>query len=140
MGGLSIRAWLKNVGGLDRIHRVVTVGTPHRGTLMARRSGLTNIQQMRIDSPWLAQLSASESPQTYAAFTCFWSRCDNIVFPTESATLPGAANRHLAAMPHVGMAYHPEILAEVLRLVQANDLTSLDVTNPLQGGAGGQVQ
>jgi hypothetical protein len=37
--------------------------------------------------------------------------------PTRHATLPGADNRHLPATPHVQMAYHPAVVAEVLRLV-----------------------
>jgi len=118
MGGLAVRAWLKDFGGADRIHHVVTVGTPHRGTSMARRARPANARQMRIASPWLVALSEHESSRTYETFTCFWSRCDNIVFPTDSATLPGAANRHLEATPHVRMAYHPEIFSEVLRLVE----------------------
>ena len=54
-----------------------------------------------------------------ARFVCFWSHCDNIVFPTRSATLPGADNRHLEATPHVRMVYHPDVFAEVMRALAA---------------------
>jgi len=47
---------------------------------------------------------------------CFWSRCDNIVFPTRNATLEGADNREVAGAPHVAMVFHPAVFAEVLRL------------------------
>ena len=120
MGGLAVRAWLRSHDGLGRLHHVVTIGAPHRGTSMARRARPENVRQMRIGSPWLANLSGGESSRTYAAFTCFWSRCDNIVFPTDSATLPGAANHQLDATPHVAMAYHPEVFAEVLRRVRSD--------------------
>ena len=119
MGGLAVRAWLARRGGPERFHHAVTVASPHHGTWMARHARTTNGRQMRPDSPWLAALEATEAAELYARFTCFWSRCDNIVFPTTRATLPGAENRHLAGTPHVRMAYHPEVFETVLRLVRA---------------------
>jgi hypothetical protein len=73
---------------------------------------------MRVGSDWLARLAASEIPATRARFTCFWSHCDNIVFPTRSATLAGADNRHLPVTPHVQMVEHPAVFAEVVRWVR----------------------
>ena len=120
MGGLAIRAWLARGGGADRFHRVVTVGTPHRGTWMARHGRTANSLQMRPGSPWLEALARAESSALHARFTCFWGHCDNIVFPTSGATLTGADNRHLPATPHVAMAFHPAVFDEVLRLVEAS--------------------
>jgi triacylglycerol lipase len=118
MGGLAARAWLLRLGGRGRFHRVVTIATPHRGTAMARLAHAKNGRQMRIGSDWLDALARAETPESHRAFTCFWSHCDNIVFPTNSATLHGADNRHLQTTPHVRMVYHPEVFAEVLRLLQ----------------------
>src|SRR3982751_6019090 len=36
MGGLAARAWLKRMRAEDRAFHVVTIGTPHRGTWLAR--------------------------------------------------------------------------------------------------------
>lgn len=119
MGGLALRAWLARAGSADRFHRAVTIATPHRGTWMARLGRTTNGLQMRLNSPWLDALAGAESPALYARFTCFWGHCDNIVFPTSGATLPGADNRHLSATPHVAMAFHPAVINEVLNLVGA---------------------
>ena len=119
MGGLAIRSWLQQIGPLERSHHVVTIGSPHSGTAMARNSFAANVRQMRINSPWLRILAMGEPSLSASRFTCFWSRCDNIVFPTGNATMPGADNRQLAAMPHVAMTRHPEILAEIVRLATA---------------------
>ena len=35
MGGLAARAWLKRMNAESRVHHVVTIGTPHRGTSFA---------------------------------------------------------------------------------------------------------
>ena len=118
MGGLAVRAWLARRGRPERFHRAVTIASPHHGTWMARHGRTANGREMRLDSPWLAALVASEAADLYPRFTCFWSRCDNIVFPTAGATLPGAENRHLAGTPHVRMAYHPEVFETVVRLLR----------------------
>ena len=75
--------------------------------------------EMRIDSPWLQALARAEGEGAHARFTCFWGHCDNIVFPTRSATLPGADNRHLVQTPHVAMTFHPEVFGYVLRSLHA---------------------
>lgn len=116
MGGLAARSWIAE-GNERRFHRVVTIATPHRGTRIARHGFSANTREMQVGGPWLASLGGREKPILYTRFTCFWSHCDNIVFPTMNATLPGADNRHLPATPHVQMAYHPDVSEEVLRLL-----------------------
>lgn len=118
MGGLAIRAWLRASGADARVHGVVTIGTPHHGTWTAARIGrlpLANARQMRLDNAWLRALAAAEPAARRARFTCFYSHCDNIVFPASSATLPGADNRHLRGRAHVHLLRDPAVLAEVLR-------------------------
>ena len=119
MGGLAIRAWLATSSAATAPHHIVTIGTPHHGTLLANHSRRTNGRQMRCGSDWLANLRQREKGATGAPYTCFWSRCDNVVFPTESATLPGADNRALSGMPHMAMAFHPAVFRETLRLLKA---------------------
>ena len=72
---------------------------------------------MRLDGDWVQALATGEPAQRARLFTCFYSHCDNIVFPASAATLPGADNRHLRGTAHVHMLRHPAVLAEVLRLL-----------------------
>lgn len=116
MGGLAVRAWLAKARAASRCHSVVTLGSPHLGTWMARHSTVGNGREMRIGSPWLSRLEAMELDLPRPRFVCFWSHCDNIVFPSANATLAGADNRHLPATPHVQMIHHPAVIDEVLRL------------------------
>jgi len=116
MGGLAARAWLAAQPDAP-LHRLVTIASPHAGTRLGAHGRGSNIRQMRVGSDWLARLAASEIPATRARFTCFWSHCDNIVFPTRSATLAGADNRHLPVTPHVQMVEHPAVFDEVVRRV-----------------------
>ncbi|MEP7140130.1 MAG: alpha/beta fold hydrolase [Caldimonas sp.] len=117
MGGLAVRAWLATRDDKDAAYRVVTIATPHAGTRMALGSRARNIGQMQIESPWLAELRSREDPAGRARFICFWSHCDNIVFPTRSATLEGADNRHLRRTAHVQMSLNRDAIAAVRELV-----------------------
>ncbi len=118
MGGLAVRAWLRDFDGDARMHGVVTVASPHRGTWMARFGHAPNAREMRPDGPWLRALADAEPPERYRRFTCFYSHCDNIVVPCSAATLPGADNRHLRGHGHVHLLQHPAVFDEVLRRLQ----------------------
>lgn len=120
MGGLAVRAWLGRCGCDDRVHRVITIGTPHRGTWLGRFAATANGQQMQLDSKWHRALVEAESVQRQARFTCFYSHCDNIVFPSSNATLPGADNRHVSGAAHVDLAFRREVFDEVLRWVESD--------------------
>ncbi len=110
MGGLVARAWLRSAQDDTRVHRVITIGTPHQGTALADFAYSPNGRQMQLGGDWLELLKSSESPQRAALFTCWYSNCDNIVFPAHAATLPGADNRLLPGVAHVEMATHPKVV------------------------------
>ncbi|WAC74607.1 alpha/beta fold hydrolase [Roseateles sp. SL47] len=118
MGGLSARAWWRSVGHApDRIHRILSLGTPHHGTALARLGTTVNARQMRGDSPWLLQL-ASEEPDTLGGhFECIYGHCDQIVFPSETAVLPGARVVHLAARGHLQLVFEPEAYDRAISLI-----------------------
>ena len=109
MGGLAARAWLHTHEGDERIAGVVTIGTPHHGTSLARLGYAPNAREMRRAGPWLKELGGHEPATRWTAFTCFWSHCDNIVLPASTATLAGARNVHLPGAAHVALVNRAEI-------------------------------
>jgi triacylglycerol lipase len=116
MGGIAIRAWLRRQGSEPaRVHHVITIASPHRGTWLARFAFVSNARQMRLRSEWLARLAAGEPAALRERFTCFYSNADNIVAPHDSATLPGADNRLVEGRAHVCLTFAPEVFDEVRR-------------------------
>jgi triacylglycerol lipase len=120
MGGLAIRAWLARFGADARIARVITIGSPHQGTWLARYGHTINGKQMRLGNAWLTQLAAHESASLRTRFTCFFGHCDNIVFPADSGVLDGAQNIHVPATAHVHMAFQAPVFSEALRWLVAD--------------------
>ena len=115
MGGLATRAWMQWANDDTRVHRVITIGTPHHGTWLGRFALSANGRQMRIGSAWIESMAVLETASRRALFTCFFGHCDNIVFPASTAMLAGADNRHVPAVAHVAMAYAPVVYAELER-------------------------
>jgi triacylglycerol esterase/lipase EstA (alpha/beta hydrolase family) len=114
MGGLVARAWLRRQQDAGRVARVITIGSPHGGTWIARFSRVPNGRQMRIGGDWLNALGPPRDP---ASFTCWYSNCDNVVFPASTATIAGADNRFLPGAGHIDLAFRPEVMAHTFDLV-----------------------
>jgi triacylglycerol esterase/lipase EstA (alpha/beta hydrolase family) len=119
MGGLAARAWLRAMSADARVHHVITIGSPHHGTWIARFSQLTNGRQMRLQSEWLQRLEQAVDPRRNALFTCWYSNCDNIAFPASTGSLPGADNRLVRGAAHVDLGFHREVMAESLARITA---------------------
>jgi hypothetical protein len=72
---------------------------------------------MKLRSDWLTALARHEQDHPRPPMTCWFSNCDNVVFPASTATLDDADNRFITGQPHVGLAFHPHVIEGSLRLI-----------------------
>lgn len=121
MGGLAARAWLRAAGdeGVGRVRAVFTIGTPHRGTWLGRFSPVVNGREMRLGSRWVEGIGVVKTNPVADLFVCWYSNCDNIVFPASTATLAGADNRLAAGLGHVQMALDSGVRKEILAHIRS---------------------
>ena len=75
---------------------------------------------MSLRNPWLRELAQHSGRCRETGFTCWYSNCDNIVFPASTATLAGADNRLIRGVAHVDLAFHPVVMGESLAVVTAS--------------------
>lgn len=120
MGGLVARAYMRRHGTAG-LARVVTLGTPHHGTGLARFGAGRNAEQMRHqpgqaqpESDWLRELAREETPAARALITSLYTHHDNIVAPQTSSLLEGARHVEFCGVGHVALGRNRQVLARVL--------------------------
>lgn len=129
MGGLAARAYLRRCGRTGEEHGVaalVTIGSPHCGTHIARIGLGENARQMRFRSPWTQALLRDETlpgapladPALRARVMAIASLQDNIVSRPLEQRLPGARNLLLRRQGHMSLATSPRVLRVIARLLR----------------------
>ena len=119
MGGLVARAWLrtraahKRSDGQDEVARLITIGTPHRGTWLAGLARAANARQMRVGSAWMTALAGKEPPTLPGLITSWWSECDQIVYPPPTGVYPGSEAKQLRGVGHIALTAREEIWNEI---------------------------
>ena len=114
MGGLAARAFLRDKGH-ESVARVITICTPHHGTVFARFAHGKNTHQMRRASGYLSRLAESEEP---VDFICFASRHDNLIVPRDSQVLACAEAVWFEKLGHLAMSASDEVLAKLIEVVK----------------------
>jgi triacylglycerol lipase len=115
MGGLVARALVRNAGA-QSIARVVTLGTPHQGSMLAWVMRGTNARQMRPGDPWLVALNKAEWPSS-VPLVSIYSLHDNLVAPQDNAILAGAQLIPMPALGHHELVSSQHVLHTLLDLL-----------------------
>jgi len=106
MGGLVARAHLRRHGRASGIARLVTLGTPHQGTLAFPRLARDRmVAQMRPDSPLLARLAADDPVPACADCVAIYSADDAIIVPASAGYWPGAFNVEVRGLGHMSLLF-----------------------------------
>jgi triacylglycerol esterase/lipase EstA (alpha/beta hydrolase family) len=109
MGGLAIRAWLRQFGPAH-VAKVITLGSPHAGTQVPQHLPTPNGRQMVWQSQWLAQLHASESAPLRHLFEIALTAQDNIVYPQRAQTMPEVPVTVFQGIGHLQMCLHRPVI------------------------------
>jgi triacylglycerol lipase len=118
MGGLVSRAYLRRHGS-ERVSSLITLGTPHHGTVLAYLAPGRCGRQMRPNSAWLQRLSREESLSLRVLSV--WGGIDQITAPQDSSRLPPAGEKLFPAMAHLSMLFSPAVLAVLLAELERSD-------------------
>jgi triacylglycerol esterase/lipase EstA (alpha/beta hydrolase family) len=116
MGGLVARAYLRRFGA-EHVARVITIGTPHHGSILAWSFPGRSLSQMHPGNSWLAELNSDEHQPAPVPITSIWSRHDSMVIPQGSAELKGAENIPVAGLGHNALLYDRSIVEIAKRAI-----------------------
>lgn len=96
-GGVVARTWVRYDDGASRARRVMTIASPHHGTTRVRQVAATlggcheACDQLEPGSSFLRALNAHDETPPGPRFISVWSTADQVVVPSSSPHLAGAA-------------------------------------------------
>jgi pimeloyl-ACP methyl ester carboxylesterase len=86
LGGMIARYYVQRMGGSATVDTLVTLGSPHGGTLAAHLLPTPLARQLRPGSDVIAEL-ARPAPSCDTRFLVVWSRMDQLVLPQRNGRL-----------------------------------------------------
>lgn len=112
LGGLvAIRAASMMPEG--RVAKVVTMGSPIEGTLMARFALTPVARQLTRGSPAIQEIG-KEIKSLKAELVCCWSRWDTVIVPPQSAAPEDANCVELAGLGHSGYCFDSRVIRSII--------------------------
>lgn len=134
MGGLAARFYIRHLGGATRIRRLITIATPHRGTIWANLYLTRSARDMHPEGPFIAALGSEER---IAGIRCTNIRAgwDQMVWPREHGVWGEHAEEHeLPFAEHWAIQADPRTLALVLAALEApEDETFEEIVHDVVG-------
>lgn len=120
LGGVVARYYIERLDGAKRVQRLVTIGSPHRGTAVAHFGPLIpSAKESRADSPLFAEIGPVVA-RDGLAYTSIWSRADAIIEPAESASIaPAGEDRVFDDLGHLSLLLSPRVLDTVAERLRA---------------------
>jgi len=86
LGGMIARYYVQRMGGSAVVDTLVTLGSPHTGTLSAYLMPTPLARQLRPGSELLQELT-EPAPRCSTRFLVVWSRMDQMIVPQRNARL-----------------------------------------------------
>jgi pimeloyl-ACP methyl ester carboxylesterase len=116
LGGLMARYHVQLQGGDQRVQSLVTLGTPHQGSVLAHVVPTPLIRQLRPGSHVFRDLQ-EPAPDVRTPVTAIYSDLDQVVLPTSSGRCehPDLAARNILVrgVGHLSLPIHRGVVDEV---------------------------
>jgi|tagenome__1003787_1003787.scaffolds.fasta_scaffold20905247_2 hypothetical protein len=116
LGGLIARYYVQRLGGDRRVGSLVTLGTPHSGSVLAHVLPIPLVRQLRPGSPVLRELD-EPAPGCDTQVTAVYSDLDQVVLPTASGRCdhPDLITRNVLVrgVGHMSLPIHRAVVDEV---------------------------
>ncbi|HEV7825869.1 MAG TPA: alpha/beta fold hydrolase [Mycobacteriales bacterium] len=117
LGGVIGRYYVQRLGGDARVHTLVTMGSPHGGTEVARLLPVHLARQLRRGSDVVAELR-EPAPGCRTRFVAIWSDLDQLVLPLSGARIdhPDLDVRNVLAadVGHMSLPVDGRVVREVV--------------------------
>ncbi len=122
MGGIVARLALEDKATRKRVATLITMGTPHRGTHLARLADTPHIVDLRPGSTIVERLACQDFWHTSHGprLIALWSHCDTTILPPESAAWEAAEAHEMANFTHLSYLLNPDAWQFLLRVLRTS--------------------
>jgi triacylglycerol lipase len=139
LGGLIARYYVQCLGGDDRVHTLVTLGSPHGGTMPAHLVPHRLARQLRPDSDVVRELAAP-APRCRTRFLAVWSDLDQLIVPKANARIDhpdlAAHNVLVRGVGHMSLPIHRHAVHEISMTLAQLDAAGATLTPGVTSIAG----
>lgn len=112
LGGIVSRLAILDHGLEEVVRSLVTMGTPHNGTMPARYANTVLTRSLCPGSPVMKKLKNSPWPKGVRGVS-FWSKNDILVHPPETAAAEGTSQIDMSPFTHFSYLIDPRSWAAV---------------------------
>ena len=116
LGGLIARYYVQRLGGDERVHTCVTLGSPHQGTQTARLLPWPLVRQLRPSSDLMAELD-EPAPGCRTRFLVFYSDVDQLIVPQRRARIDHpdlhARNVRIRGVGHLSLPIDGDVVHRI---------------------------
>lgn len=124
MGGLVSRYYVQRLGGIindpglaqqqpNRVQRLITIASPHNGTISAYFSLRPGCVQMRPESDFILDLNRDVDSLNRLNFTSLWTPFDLMILPPTSSQLGIGTERMFPILTHPLMVFDRRCLKAI---------------------------
>ena len=94
------------------IEKIVTMGSPIKGTLMAKYA-LTSAARNLLCGTAMMEEIGREAASLKTEMICCWSRWDSIIVPQENAAPENAKRVEIEGVGHSGYCFDPRVIPQI---------------------------
>ena len=120
MGGIIGRNWIKKFNGYKRTRRFISIGSPHKGTLLSQlvpKYPFRGISEMKINSSLLRELSKYDYLLNNIECISFFTYWDLMVFPGWRANLNAGEKISLKILKHRNLVKNQLAIEKIIEKI-----------------------
>lgn len=125
LGGIIARYYVQCQDGDRRVHTLVTLGSPHAGTQLARLFPLVGMARQLLPGSALMRELAGAAPHCATRFVAIYSNRDEVVLPNRSARLDhpdlSVTRLQVSGVGHLALLVNGAVMHAVAGALAARD-------------------
>ena len=114
LGAIVCRYYLQEIGGIDRVGKLITISAPHYGSYLSYIYPGKGMKQLRPKSDFLKNLEAKEYLLKSINLFSYRTPLDLMIIPNNSSVWKIATNKRFISPMHSSMLINSKLINEII--------------------------